>query len=87
MKPRSTIKRKKKYDVEQPCRFCATATKVLQIGYKDLDILQKHITQYGKLFNRKRTGNCAKHQRQVTRAIKRARYLALFPYIGNTLKD
>jgi len=56
--------------------------KVKHIDYKDVDTLQKLITAQGKLFSRKRSGNCAKHQRSLKRAIKRARYMALIPYVG-----
>jgi small subunit ribosomal protein S18 len=45
-------------------------------------MLKKLCTARGKLFSRKRSGNCAKHQRKVKRAIKYARYLALLPYVG-----
>jgi ribosomal protein S18 len=50
--------------------------------YKDIRTLQKLCTSQGKLFSRKRSGNCAKHQRQFRQAAKRARFLALLPYIG-----
>lgn len=51
------------------------------VDYKDLRTLQKLCTSQGKLFSRKRSGNCAKHQRQFRRAAKRARFLALLPYV------
>ena len=63
------------------CRFCRE--KVKSIDYKDLQSLQKLTTGQGKLFSRKRSGNCAKHQRQAKVALKRARYLGLMPYVGN----
>jgi len=52
------------------------------VDYKDVRTLQKLCTSQGKLFSRKRSGNCAKHQRQFRRAAKRARFLALLPYVG-----
>jgi small subunit ribosomal protein S18 len=62
------------------CRFCRTPDRV--IDYKDVGDLQKLSTSQGKLFSRKRSGNCAKHQRQAKKAIKRARFLALVSYVG-----
>ncbi|MCU0725916.1 MAG: 30S ribosomal protein S18 [Planctomycetes bacterium] len=62
------------------CRFCRE--KVEDIDYKDTQTLQKLATGQGKLFSRKRSGNCARHQRQAQLAVKRARYMALMPYIG-----
>ena len=51
-----------------------------QIDYKDLDALKKFINPHGRILSRKRTGLCAKHQRQLAVAIKRARFLALLPF-------
>lgn len=62
------------------CRFCRAMVK--DVDYKDIQTIQKLITSQGKIFSRKRSGNCAKHQRKVKRAVKRARYMALVPYIG-----
>ena len=60
------------------CRFCREGTKY--IDYKDIDVLQKLLTNRGKIFSRKRSGNCAGCQRKVKMAIKRARFMALLPY-------
>ena len=60
------------------CRFCRD--KVKYIDYKDIDTLSKLLTQRGKIFSRKRSGNCAKCQRRAQVAIKRARYMGLLPY-------
>ena len=60
------------------CRFCRE--KKNYIDYKDLDTLSKLLTHRGKIFSRKRSGNCAGCQRKVKRAIKRARFMALLPY-------
>jgi small subunit ribosomal protein S18 len=60
------------------CRFCRD--KIDYIDYKDIDRLQKLLTQRGKIFSRKRSGNCAGCQRKAQKAIKRARYMALLPY-------
>jgi small subunit ribosomal protein S18 len=62
------------------CRFCRD--KADNIDYKDTQSLQKLTTGQGKLFSRKRSGNCAKHQRMAKGALKRARFIALMPYVG-----
>ena len=61
------------------CRFCRRKNKL--VDYKDLRTLLKLCTSQGKLFSRKRSGNCAKHQRQFRRAAKRARFMALLSYV------
>ena len=58
--------------------YCAD--KVEQIDYKDVAKLRRYITERGKILPRRISGNCAKHQRQVTVAIKRARNIALLPF-------
>ena len=60
------------------CRF--TADGVKEIDYKDLDTLKQYITETGKIVPSRITGTRAKYQRQLSRAVKRARYLALLPY-------
>ena len=62
------------------CRFCRTKTRY--VDYKDIETLSKLLTQRGKIFSRKRSGNCAACQRKVQLAIKRARYMALLPYVS-----
>jgi small subunit ribosomal protein S18 len=61
------------------CQFCAD--KNLKINYKDVDTLQKYVTDRGKILPKRVTGTCALHQREVARAIKRARIVALMPYV------
>jgi len=61
------------------CYFCAN--KVETIDYKAADKLRGYISDRGKIESRRRTGTCAKHQRILARAIKRARHLALLPYV------
>ncbi len=73
------VRRKKRFFKRKRCKFCAD--KVTSINYKDFDRLRKHLTERGKIIPRRITGNCAKHQRQLTVAIKRARYMALLPYV------
>lgn len=60
------------------CSFCVD--KVTHIDYKNPDKLRRFISERGKILPRRITGNCAGHQRQLTLAIKRARYMALMPY-------
>ena len=60
------------------CRFCRNGEKY--VDYKDINILSKLLTHRGKIYSRKRSGNCASCQRKVKRAIKRARFMALLPY-------
>jgi small subunit ribosomal protein S18 len=61
------------------CRFCAE--KVRDIDYKQIQVLRTFITDSGKILSSRITGNCAGHQRQLGKAIKRARNLALLPYV------
>lgn len=60
------------------CAFCAD--KALVIDYKEADKLRKYVSEKGKILPRRVTGLCAKHQREVTLAIKRARHIGLLPY-------
>jgi len=73
-------RKKFRYREQSKCRFCRD--KVREIDYKDVHVLQKLTTQQGKMFSRKRSGNCARHQRSARRAIKRSRYLGLLPYVS-----
>ena len=67
------------------CQFCAD--KNLVIDYKKTDLLRKYVTDEGKIRPRRQTGACAKHQRVVAAAIKRARHVALLPFTGRPLDD
>ena len=60
------------------CRFCADPS--LVIDYKNYELLKGFLTERAKIVPRRISGNCAKHQRQLTKAIKRARHLALLPF-------
>lgn len=62
------------------CRFCAD--KSLTIDYKEIKTLKNFVSERGKIIPRRIYGNCAKHQRELTEAIKRARQIALMPYSG-----
>jgi len=71
-------KRKRLYRRRKVCRFCADSS--LTIDYKDPRTLRFFTTERGKIIPRRVSGNCAKHQRELTTAIKRARTIALMPY-------
>lgn len=73
---RPMMKRRKKV-----CLFCQD--KIDHIDYKDIARLRKHISERAKILPKRITGTCAKHQRQLTIAIKRARHMALIPYISD----
>ncbi len=64
---------------KKQCEFCAQ--KVLYIDYKLTNVLKNYITDRGKIMPRRQTGTCARHQRQLTTAIKRAREMALLPFV------
>jgi small subunit ribosomal protein S18 len=63
------------------CRFCEN--KVAIVDYKDPKRLLKFTTEVGKIIPRRTSGTCARHQRQLTTAVKRARHLALMPYVSD----
>ena len=71
---------KKTGDRGNKCRF--TRARVTEIDYKDVPTLQKMVSAQGKIYGRKRTGTKAHFQRKVRRAVRRARFLALLPYVG-----
>ena len=66
------------------CSFCADKSST--IDYKDIRKLGKYVTERGKILPRRITGTSLKYQRKVSQAIKRARHLALMPYVGDLLK-
>jgi len=76
---------KRKFDkrrerpVAKNCPFCAAKT---EPDYKDIGALNKYVTERGKILSRARTGLCAKHQRAITVETKRARFVALMPYVA-----
>lgn len=69
---------KQRRQKKRVCSFCMD--KVEAIDYKDIGKLKKYVTERGKILPRRISGNCAKHQRELTIAIKRARNVALLPY-------
>lgn len=61
------------------CQFCAD--KNISIDYKNIDLIRRFVTEEGKIRPRRQTGNCARHQRDLAGEIKRARHIALIPYV------
>ncbi len=69
----------RKFQRKRYCKFCAD--KIPFIDYKDIKSLRSFLTEKGKILAGRMNGNCAKHQRELTQAIKRARSIALMPYV------
>ncbi|BCB97083.1 30S ribosomal protein S18 [Dissulfurispira thermophila] len=69
----------KRFQRRKFCRFCAD--KATFIDYKDIKTLKSYMTERGKILSRKMTGTCSEHQRELTTAIKRARNIALLPFM------
>ena len=74
---------KKTYKRRKICRFCADKVPVEDINYKDIHKLKHYTTERGKIIPRRISGNCAKHQRALSKAIKRARTVALMPFTAD----
>jgi small subunit ribosomal protein S18 len=68
------------------CRFCESEPSGVYIDYKNEKRLQRFVTEQGKIIPKRITGTCAKHQRQLVQAIKRARHLALLPFVSDQIK-
>ena len=77
-------KRRMTYHRRKVCRFCADSS--LMIDYKDFKMLRYFTSERGKIVPRRISGNCAKHQRKLTVAIKRARNIALLPNTTATIR-
>ena len=73
---RRPMRRRKKV-----CVFCGK--EMGDIDYKDVNKLRRYVSERGKILPRRITGNCAKHQRALTVAVKRARHIALMPYVAD----
>ena len=71
-------RRRRAYSRKKICRFCSDSS--LDIDYKNYRLLKYFLTERGRIFPRRISGNCAKHQRELTRAVKRARHVALLPF-------
>jgi small subunit ribosomal protein S18 len=79
-RPRPRKRKRRIYHRRKVCRFCADRS--LVIDYKEPRTLRNFTTERGKIIPRRISGACAKHQRKLTLAIKRARMIALLPYVG-----
>jgi len=75
---------KKEVRVKKYCRF--TRDNIKYIDYKDVKLLQRYVTEQGKIIPKRITGTSAKYQRQLALAIKRARHMALLPYVSDTVR-
>ena len=64
---------------ERSCHLCTNA--LSDLDYKDVKMMQRFVSAYGKILPRRRTGTCVKHQRIVTQAVKRARIMAIVPFV------
>jgi small subunit ribosomal protein S18 len=67
------------------CQFCADKT--IDIDYKQVDMLRRFVTEDGRIRPRRQTGTCARHQRALAVAVKRARHIALLPFTGERWSD
>lgn len=72
--------RSRYYSRPKVCQFCSD--KELLIDYKKVDVLKRFVTDEGNIRPRRQTGTCAKHQREMAAAVKRARQIALLPFTG-----
>jgi len=75
------MQQRRVYFRKKVCKLCVR--KVKHVDYKDVDLLRRFITDRGKILPRRITGTCAKHQRMLATAIKRARFVALLPFEAN----
>ena len=75
---------KRFFSAPRVCQFCTDRSVV--IDYKSADLLRRYISEDGKIRPRRQTGACARHQREIAQAVKRARHLALLPYTGEILR-
>nr|MBN1228578.1 30S ribosomal protein S18 [Anaerolineae bacterium] len=82
---RGAAPRGRRYRRVKICNFCVD--RVESIDYKDIDTLNRYVSNRGKILPRRQTGACAKHQRAVANAVKRARHVALLPFSGKHTLD
>ena len=69
----------------KPCPYCKD--KIEQVDYKDVVGLRRFVSERGKIRSRRITGACRRHQNQIATAVKRAREIALLPYVGDNRED
>ncbi len=79
MSERQGSNRKRRFTRNRVCEFCVSKDK--EIDYKKADELKRYVSEFGRMRPRRQTGTCAKHQRAVAIAVKRARHLALLPFV------
>ncbi len=77
----TVIKRRRSFRRQKVCKFCVD--KVGQVDYKDLRRLRSFVTDRGRIIPRRISGTCAPHQRELTVAVKRARNIALLPFVAD----
>lgn len=77
----AVIKRRRSYRRHKVCKFCVD--KVEHVDYKDVRRLRSFVTDRGRIIPRRISGTCAPHQRQLTMAVKRARNIALLPFVAD----
>jgi len=77
--PRMQQQQKRFYFRKKVCRLCVNKVKV--VDYKNVEQLRRFVTETGKILPRRITGTCARHQRMLAKAVKRARMIALLPYV------
>lgn len=65
---------------QKPCYFCQN--KINAVDYKNIQLVRRFMSPHAKIMGRKRTGSCATHQRMITQALKRARHMALLPFVS-----
>ncbi len=83
-RPQRSHRSRQRFYRPRTCQFCSD--KSLVIDYKNHDMLRRFVHEDGKIRPRRQTGTCAKHQRKVAVAIKRARHVALLPFVGEVLR-
>ena len=81
-RPRKRAKAKARAPKKDPIFVDGVRPRPMYVDYKDLDLLKKLVNRHGKIVGRRKTGCTAASQHAVTKAIKRARYMALLPYVG-----
>lgn len=77
-------RQEQKVQRRRTCRFCDS--KEIYIDYKDEKRLSRFVSEQGKIIPKRITGTCAGHQRQLVQALKRARHLALLPFVSETIR-
>jgi small subunit ribosomal protein S18 len=79
--PEGIPERKKFFYTKKVCKFCTKQLEVKVLNYKNVDVLRRFVMPSGKILPRRISGNCAKHQRAAVREIKKARIIALLPFL------